>query len=112
MSPEQAEGRQSIRVRIFFRWAVFYEMLTGDGHRRRHRCRTVSSILRDTPRPINELQPGLPREPCGWCIALARTPSTVYQSAIDLRHGRRRPSKTSTRVAPASHPTSNRARDR
>ena len=62
MAPEQLEGRPAdARSDIFAFGAVLYEMVTG------HRpfsgdsaVTVISSILRDTPRPIAELQPFVP----------------------------------------------------
>src|SRR5438552_9431891 len=48
----------------------------------------VSSILRDTPRPVAELPPAIPRELARLVHrCLAKDPIDRYQSAIDLRHG-------------------------
>ena len=63
MSPEQAQGeRVDTRSDIFSLGIVFYEMLTGrrpfDGA---NAASVISAILRDTPRPVNELQPTVPR---------------------------------------------------
>ena len=47
-----------------------------------------SSILKDTPRPVSELQPAMPRELARLVHrCLAKDPINRYQSAIDLRHG-------------------------
>jgi Tol biopolymer transport system component len=90
MSPEQAEGKTvDTRSDIFSLGIVFYEMLTGERPFNGDTAASiVSSILRDTPRPVSELQPAIPRglarlvERC-----LAKNPEDRYQSAIDLRHG-------------------------
>jgi Tol biopolymer transport system component len=90
MSPEQAEGKTvDTRSDIFSLGIVFYEMLTGERPFAGGTAASiVSSILRDTPRPINELQPGLPRELVRLVHrCLAKDPINRYQSAIDLRHG-------------------------
>ena len=89
MSPEQAQGeRVDTRSDIFSLGIVFYEMLTGrrpfEGA---NAASVISAILRDTPQPVNELQPNVPRalarlvERC-----LAKSPLDRFQSAIDLRH--------------------------
>jgi len=89
MSPEQAQGeRVDTRSDIFSLGIVFYEMLTGrrpfDGG---NAASVISAILRDTPPPVNELQPRVPRalarlvERC-----LAKRPLDRFQSALDLRH--------------------------
>ena len=89
MSPEQAQGEHvDTRSDIFSLGIVFYEMLTGrrpfDGT---NPASVISAILRDTPHPLTDLQPGVPRalarlvERC-----LAKHPVDRFQSAIDLRH--------------------------
>jgi Tol biopolymer transport system component len=89
MSPEQAEGKTvDTRSDIFSLGIVFYEMLTGERPFSGGTAASiVSSVLRDTPRPIGELQPGLPRELVRLVHrCLAKDPIDRYQSAIDLRH--------------------------
>ncbi|MGE0359595.1 MAG: protein kinase [Vicinamibacterales bacterium] len=89
MSPEQAQGEHvDTRSDIFSLGIVFYEMLTGrrpfDGD---NAAAVMSAILRDTPKPVSELQPAVPRalarmvERC-----LAKRPLDRFQSAVDLRH--------------------------
>ena len=90
MSPEQAEGKTvDARSDIFSLGIVFYEMLTGERPFAGDTAASiVSSILRDTPRPVSELQPALPRELARLVHrCLAKDPINRYQSAIDLRHG-------------------------
>jgi hypothetical protein len=90
MSLEQAEGKMvDTRSDIFSLGIVFYEMLTGERpFAGSSAVAIVSSILRDTPRQISELQPGLPRELVRLVHrCLAKDPINRYQSAIDLRHG-------------------------
>jgi len=89
MSPEQAQGEHvDTRSDIFSLGIVFYEMLTGrrpfDG---RNPASVISAILRDTPRPVTELQPAVPRALARLVDrCLAKNPVDRFQSAIDLRH--------------------------
>ena len=89
MSPEQAQGeRVDTRSDIFSLGIVFYEMLTGrrpfDGG---NPASVISAILRDRPRPVNELQPTVPRALARLVDrCLAKNPLDRFQSAIDLRH--------------------------
>ncbi|GMR23092.1 MAG: hypothetical protein BMS9Abin37_1492 [Acidobacteriota bacterium] len=89
MSPEQAAGKAvEPRSDIFSLAIVFYEMLTG--------CRpfegdtpaeVLSSIIKDTPRPVKELRGDVPRElskMVGRC--LAKDPRRRLQSALDVRN--------------------------
>ncbi len=89
MSPEQAQGEPvDTRSDIFSLGIVFYEMLTGrrpfDGS---NPASVLSSILRDTPRPVTELQPAVPRALARVVDrCLAKNPVDRFQSALDLRH--------------------------
>jgi hypothetical protein len=89
MSPEQAQGeRVDTRSDIFSLGIVFYEMLTGrrpfEGA---NAASVISAILRDTPRPVNELQPTVPRALARLVDrCLAKRPLDRFQSAVDLRH--------------------------
>ncbi len=89
MSPEQAEGKTiDARSDLFSLGVVLYEMATG---RRPFIGDTsvsiVSSIVKDTPPSITQLNPALPRE-LGRIIrrALAKDPEARYQTAKDLRN--------------------------
>ena len=89
MSPEQAEGRAvDGRSDLFSLGVVLYEMATG---KRPFTGDTglsiLSSILKDTPRSVTDINPALPRD-LGRIIrrALAKDPERRYQSAKDLRN--------------------------
>jgi len=90
MSPEQAEGKQvDTRSDIFSLGIMFYEMLTGERPFGGATTASIlSSILRDTPLPLSDRQPAIPRELARLVHrCLAKEPVDRYQSAIDLRHG-------------------------
>ena len=88
MSPEQAEGMDvDGRADIFSLGVILYELstgthpFTGDSH-----LSVLASILRDTPQPVTERNPGLPRDLeriVRRCLAKDR--HHRYQSANDLR---------------------------
>ncbi|MEX1129404.1 MAG: protein kinase [Vicinamibacterales bacterium] len=89
MSPEQAEGKVlDHRSDIFSLGILLHEMITGrrpfdgDSH-----ASIVSSILRDVPPPVTEINPELPTR-LGRIIqrCLEKAPSRRYQSAVDLRN--------------------------
>jgi eukaryotic-like serine/threonine-protein kinase len=64
MSPEQVEGKAvDPRSDIFSFGSLMYEMFTGQApFRRDSQAATMAAILREEPRPINEVAPGIPRE--------------------------------------------------
>ena len=89
MSPEQAEGKPiDHRTDIFSLGIVLYQMTTG---RRPFQgdtpVSTFSSILRDTPTSITELNHSLPRH-LGRIVkrCLAKDPNRRYQTARDLHN--------------------------
>ena len=101
MSPEQAQGEHvDTRSDIFSLGIVFYEMLTGrrpfDGG---NAASVISAILRDTPRPVTELQPAVPARARRWFIAASRrTPSTGFSRRWTSATAWRKRSRTSIRA--------------
>ena len=89
MSPEQAAGKAvDPRSDIFSLGIVFYEMLTGrrpfggDTH-----AEVLSSIIRETPRPVQELRDDVPRELSKMVQrCLAKELTRRAQNALDIRN--------------------------
>ena len=89
MSPEQAEGRPlDHRTDLFALGIVLYELATGERPFQGESIISVlSAIVRDTPRPLHEVNPRLPREFTRIVRrCLEKDPEERYQSAKDLRH--------------------------
>ena len=89
MAPEQAEGKTADhRADLFALGIVFYEMLTGtrpfDGA---SPAATISSILKDEPRPVTELNASIPPR-LGHVVrrCLNKDLRLRLQSALDLRN--------------------------
>jgi serine/threonine-protein kinase len=105
MAPEQLEGREvDARSDIFAFGLVLYEMVTGlTPFTGKTHASLISSILRDEPRPIIELQPLTPAlldHILGRC--LAKDPDERWQAASDVARELRWAEKTSAsaRVTP------------
>ena len=88
MSPEQAEGKPvDARSDIFSFGAVLYEMLTGQrAFRGETRMATITSVLRDEPKPPSHFRAGVPPE-LERIIArcLRKDPARRFQHMEDLR---------------------------
>src|SRR5437870_718459 len=87
MSPEQAEGKPiDHRTDIFSFGVILYEMATGERpFQGNTTISVISSIVKDTPRSVTEINPALPRD-IGRIIrrALVKDPEHRYQTVKDL----------------------------
>jgi Serine/threonine protein kinase len=87
MSPEQARGEVPTPASDQFSLGcIFYEMLTGlRAFSRSSAAETFSAILRDDPRPVDEINPSVP-QPLRWILerCLAKAPHDRYVSTRDL----------------------------
>ncbi len=111
MSPEQAEGRPvDHRSDIFSFGVLLYEMATGERPFTGDTTVSIlSAILKDTPRPVTEINPGVPRElsrVVRRCLSKDR--EYRYQSAKDLRNelqDLKRESESGELSSPAPRPS-------
>jgi serine/threonine protein kinase/Flp pilus assembly protein TadD len=88
MSPEQVQSRPADhRTDIFSLGIILYEMATGERpFRGESSADLISSILRDSPRPVTKIKVDLPNHLgriVGRC--LEKEPGRRYQTALDLR---------------------------
>jgi serine/threonine protein kinase len=89
MSPEQAEGKSiDHRSDIFSMGVVLYQMATGQRpFKGDTSVSIISSIMKDTPESITDLNQSLPRH-LGRIVkrCLAKEPGRRFQTALDLRN--------------------------
>ena len=113
MAPEQIEGQEAdARTDIFAFGVVLYEMVTGKkAFTGKTHASLISSILKDEPRPIIELQPlAPPLLDHIVCRCLAKDPDERWQSASDLTRELRWINESSASARVAASPVARRAR--
>ena len=113
MAPEQIEGQEAdARTDIFAFGVVLYEMVTGKrAFTGKTHASLISSILKDAPRPIIELQPLVPPlldHIVSRC--LAKDPDERWQSASDLTRELRWINESGASARVAAAPGAHRAR--
>lgn len=120
MSPEQACGKSVGHTADQFSFgAILYEMLTGQrAFRQSTKVETLTSILRDEPPPVQNLNPEAPLALCHVVErCLAKSPADRYpetrELAAELREiwEERRPASTPTVARAAIRQTSEPARE-
>ena len=78
--PRRARGRRT----DLSRWAMLFEMLTGQRAFRRHGAETLAAVLQHDPMPALEDAPTCPSRSCAWCGTAWKQPDERVQSARDL----------------------------
>ena len=90
MAPEQLEGKEAdARTDLWALGCVLYETATGKrAFEGPSQASLIAAILKETPRPITELQPLSPPA-LGHLVrcCLAKEPDSRWQSARDVMHG-------------------------